>query len=78
VCRATVLTHCAQCDVEKTRTELLTRGVIAACVRVLQAPTTPLDVQGSALEVLAKLASEKTETQVQCVREFACVRVGLC
>lgn len=37
--------------------------MIGACVRLLQDPKTPLDVQGSTLEVLAKLASEKTETQ---------------
>ena len=53
----------ALADVEKTRNELVYRGVIASAVRVLKDPTTALDVQGSLLEVLAKLAIEKTETQ---------------
>jgi hypothetical protein len=54
----------ALADVEKTRNELVARGVIGQCVRLLSDPATPLDVQGSTLEVLAKLAIEKLESQV--------------
>jgi hypothetical protein len=54
----------ALADVEKTRNELVARGVIGQCVRLLADPATPLDVQGSTLEVLAKLAIEKLESQV--------------
>ena len=53
----------ALADVEKTRNDLVHRNVIASCVRLLKDPSTPSDVQGSTLEVLAKLAIEKTETQ---------------
>ncbi len=51
-------------DVEKTRDELVTRGLVPRCVKLLTDPSTPLDVQGSTLEVLTKLATEKLETQV--------------
>jgi hypothetical protein len=54
----------ALADVEKTRDELVSRGVIPRCVKLLTDPSTPLDVQGSTLEVLTKLATEKLETQV--------------
>jgi len=48
-------------DVDKTRAEIIRRGGIDMIVRLLRHENTPTDVQGSSLEVLAKLAIDSSD-----------------